>query len=120
MRLVNIFRKVKQYTATIASGAALSDEFRFDGFALAVIHMPSTWTAASIGFKVASASGGTFLPLYDEDGTLVQIDSPTADKAYVAPAELAAAQYVKLWSQDGSGNDANQAAARSIPVDVKT
>jgi len=116
---MHMYRNEGVATGTIANGANLSDEIDVSQYAMLVVHMPAAWTAASIGFKVASASGGTFLPLYDDNGTLVQIDSPTASKAYSAPAEVAGARYVKLWSQDGSGSNANQGGARVITVDLK-
>ena len=57
-------------------------------FSQMVVHMPAAITSCSIGFKVSSDENGTFLPLYDDDGNLVQIDSPSASQAYVAPAAL--------------------------------
>jgi hypothetical protein len=116
---VAIGRDVDSATLTIAESAALSDALDFRAMAGAMLTMPAAWTAASIGFKVCATSGGTYLPLYDEDGTLVQISSPAVDKAYSFPAEVYAASYVKLWSQDGSGNNTTQDAARSIGVMAK-
>jgi hypothetical protein len=104
---------------TIANGASLSQAIDFRQFSLMTVRMPATWTAASIGFKVSDTAGGTFSPLYDDGGSLVQISSPTANNAYVAPAEVAAGHWVKLWSQNGSGSDTNQAAARTLAVDLK-
>ena len=75
-----------------------------------IVVMPDTWTSASIGFKVSPTSGGTFVPLYDDGGNLVQINSPAVDKAYAAPPEVGIARYVKLWSQDGSGSNTVQGA----------
>lgn len=116
---MDIFRRSKTQTVTIANGANLSDEFPFDAFTMLIVHIPAEWTAASIGFKVASARGGTFLPLYNENGALVQIASPLVDAAYSAPAELAGAQFIKLWSQDGTGSNTNQAADRDLVIDMK-
>lgn len=106
-------------TLTIAAGANLSDAVDFRHKAMLVVHMPSAWTAASIGFKVSSSEDGTFQPLYDDDGNLIQIDSPAVDKSYSAPAALAGALWLKLWSQDGSASNTNQNAARSLVVDLK-
>jgi len=105
---------------TIANGAALSDVLCMDGHAGGVVIMPGTWTAASLGFKVCDTSGGTFVPLYDASGGLVQIQSPTASNAYVLPEELYGCRYVKLWSQNGSGTNTNQASARSLTVMMKS
>jgi len=105
---------------TIASGAALSDAFDFSLYAIAIVHMPATWTAASIGFQICQTPGGTFLPLYDKDLNLVQIAGPSASGAYACPAELAGARWVKVWSQNGSGTGTNQAAARTVNLDLKS
>jgi len=117
---MDITRERNTVTVTIVNGKALSNAFDFSYLTMGVLHMPSAWTAASIGFKVSSESGGTFQPLYDQDGGLVQISSPAAGKAYALPAELAGAMYVKLWSQNGSGTDTNQGAERSIVLDLKS
>ena len=112
-------RDVQTKTLTIASGANLSDAVEMRAHSMLIVHMPSAWTAASIGFKISSDENGTYIPLYDDDGNLVQIDSPSASQAYAAPTALAASMWVKLWSQNGSGTNTNQAAARSLVVDLK-
>ena len=118
MPLIN--RHTKVQTLTIANGEALSDQFEMKDYAGGQLHMPAAWTAASIGFKVSSSPGGTYLPLYDEGGDLVQIGSPSVDCAYQLPIALYGALHFKLWSQDGAGADENQGAARSIIVEVKS
>ncbi len=106
---------------TIAASAALSDPIDFRRFSRMVVHMPSAWTAADIGFQVSSAIDGTYLPLYDEAGTaaLVEIGAPAVDQAHVAPAKLGGAAFVKLWSQT-AGTGVNQAAERSLVVVLKS
>jgi hypothetical protein len=112
-------RKNETTTATIANGENLSGAIDMCLYSMMVVHMDSEWTAASIGFKVATAEDGAYLPLYDDDGNLVQIDAPTAGKAYASPAALAGARFVKLWSQNGTGTDVNQGAARTLGIDLK-
>ena len=112
-------RDVHSFTATIASAAALSEAFNIKNFALGLLHMPATWTTADIGFYVSSSVGGTFLPLYNEDGGLLVVSGPEASKAYVLPARVSAALYIKLWS-NLAGADENQGAERSIIVDLKS
>jgi hypothetical protein len=114
-----ILRRSGIHNATIASGAAVSDYIDFRSWAGAIIQMPGTWTAASIGFQVSNTSGGTYYPLYDDAGDLVQIASPAASKAYAIPAEVFGAAFVKIWSQDGSASNTNQAAERSLVVTLK-
>jgi len=106
-------------TATIAAGVALSDAIPFAEFAGAVVHMPAAWTAASIGFHVSSTLAGTYTPLYDDDGNLVQIDSPAVDQSYTFPDAVFPCMFIKLWSQDGSAGDTNQVAEASLLVDLK-
>jgi len=110
----------KFVTLTIASGAAVSEEFDMSEYTKGILLMPAAWTAASVGFQVASASGGTFYPLYAAAATISEIDGPAVDKAYAFPAETANAGIVKLWSQDGAGANTNQAAARTIVVILKS
>lgn len=115
-----IERKSVTETVNIANNANLSTEIiDMRDYSLLLIHMDTDWTAASIGFKVANEANGVFLPLYDDNAVLVQIDSPAVDCAYSAPAEVAVCRFVKLWSQDGSGANTNQTPARVLLVDKK-
>lgn len=113
-------RTIAQQVLAIANGAAVSDIMTTRGFAGGMLLMPAAWTSASIGFKVCNAEGGTFLPLYDHTATLVQIPAPAVDRAYEIPPEVFAAPFVQLWSQNGSGTNTNQGAARSVPVMMKS
>ena len=112
-------RDYKTTTLTIANGANLSDEVDMSGYAMLVVHMPAAWTAASLGFQVSATTGGTFGKLYDDDGNLLQIDAPAASGVYQAPDGVAGCGFLKVWSQDGSGNNTAQGAARSIVVTLK-
>jgi len=116
---VDIGRRFTTTALTIANSGHLSDELDMRGSSMLIVHMPAAWTAASIGFQVSPTTGGTFIPLYDDDGNLLQIDAPTASKAYQAPDGIAGSGFVKLWSQDGSGSNTAQGAERSIPVTLK-
>ena len=118
MPLIN--RHTKIVTLSIANGAAVSDALDMKDYAGGQLYMPAAWTAASIGFQIATSNGSTYYPLYDSTGNLVQISSPAVDCAYQLPIELFGVLHVKLWSQDGSGNDTNQGAARSVVVEVKS
>ena len=107
-------------SATIAASGNLSGAIDMRRFTRLLVHMPSAWTAASIGFKVAPSNGGTYQILYDDNGDLLQIDSAAASKSYAAPAGIAGAGWVKLWSQNGSGTNTAQAAARTLTLELKT
>ena len=106
-------------TATILNGANLSQEVDFREYSMMVIHMPAAWTAAFIGFTVSTTTGGTFLPLYDEDGNLVQTATAAVSTAIAAPPELAGCRFVKLWSQDGAGANVAQGGDRVMLLDLK-
>lgn len=107
-------------TLTIANGAALTEAFEFGGATMFCIHMPAAWTTADIGFQVSSEFGGTYLPLYDESGAVVEVSGPAASRAYaVTNSKVASARFIKLWSQS-AGVGTNQAAERVLTVDIKT
>jgi hypothetical protein len=112
-------RKSYSFDVSIASGAALSNVISFREFGYGIVHMPAAWTAANIGFQVSSTLDGTFLPLYDDAGALVEIASPAVDQAMRIPVEVMAARFVRLWSQTG-GSGTNQAAARALIIDMKS
>ena len=107
------------FPVDIENGAALSNIIDFREYAYAVLHMPADWTAADIGFHVSSEVDGTFLPLYDDAGALVEIGSPAVDQAHAIPVEVLAARFVKAWSQSG-GAGQNQGAARALIIDMKS
>ena len=111
-------RDTRIITVTIASGANVSDEFDMRGYSMVGIQFPAM-TACSVGLQVSEASGGTFLKLYDDDGNLLQVDTVTGTEARQAPDGWAGVHYAKLWSQDGSGNNTAQGAARTIVVTLK-
>ena len=116
MRNVAIERVTAKVKVTIANGEAESEAFYFAPYTMGHIHVPE-WTAASIGFKVATAADGDFVPLYDSSGNLVEA-SAGANRAVDLPTELAGAIYVKLWSE-ASGVDVDQAADREIWLTLK-
>jgi hypothetical protein len=115
-----LYRGATAKSLTIASGAAVTEAFDMSTHAGGIVFMPAAWTAANIGFQVSDTETGTFYPLYDDAGAIVEIGSPAVDNGYSIPAEVFGAAWVKLWSQDGSANDTNQAAARTVKVVLKS
>jgi hypothetical protein len=120
-------QKVKQMFSnkinlTIALGAAESQAFSLVDLVgdAGLVGVPSAWTSAAMGFKVSDSFGGTFSPLRDESGSIVQISGIITNAAawYKLPDALRGALYAKLWSQT-SGSDTNQDAARSLVVMAK-
>jgi hypothetical protein len=121
MAQTQVLQTAQVNTVTIAASAALSGAIDFRRFSRMEVHMPSAWTAADIGFQVSGAIDGTYLPLYDEadPAVLLEIGAPAVDQAHVAPAKLAGAAFVKLWSQT-AGTGVNQAAERLLVVVLKS
>lgn len=118
MPLIN--RTTKVQTMTIANGAAVSDAFDMKDYAGGNLYMPAAWTEASLGFQIATSQGAAYYPLYDSAGDIIEISEPVVDKAYQLPRDLFGCLWVKLWSQDGSGNNNNQGAARTIVIELKS
>jgi hypothetical protein len=115
-----LYRGATTKDLTIANGAAFTEAFDMSTHAGGIVLMPAAWTAANIGFQVSDTETGTFYPLYDDAGAIVEIASPATDKGFSIPAEVFGAAWVKLWSQDGAGSGTNQAAERSIKVVLKS
>ena len=113
-------RRDNTMSMVIDAAAWLSDAFDMSIYAGGILRMPAAWTAASVGFHVSDSEEGTYLPLYDDDGTLVQIDNPLVSRAYSMPPEIECCLFVKLWSQNGSGTNTVQAAERALGVDLKS
>jgi len=105
-------------TATIALGAALSGVIDKRGRCFVVVHVPAAITAASLGLKAASAADGTFVPVYDKAGDLFTVTLGTSRAIVLDPQVVSALRHIKLWSQNGSGTDTNQEAARTFNIDL--
>ena len=118
-------RQATMLIATIANGAAISDELDITDFSGGIVITPAAWTAANIGIKVAEKGGGTFAILRGVTGTAVQISGvlTTASRAYVLPDEVFACGSIKLWSKNvaaATETDNNQGAERLINVLLKS
>lgn len=114
-----MFRRTAFVTATIDSGAATSDPKDFTMWSSMQVQMPDTWTSASIGFSTSTASAGTYGVLYDDDGNLLQIDSPGASKSYQAPTGIEGTGYIRLVSQSSAVATA-QGGERVLRLTVKS
>jgi len=109
-------------TTTIPSGSSLSstpiDMRRMVG---GVLETPATLTAGNFGFKVSSASNGTPLPFFDNDGEIVEIMSASVSTAYRLPSALYQVHYAWVWSQSASGGtDVDQSASRGFTIHLKS
>lgn len=103
-------------TQTFEMSGALSEAIDFSIYSMMMIHVPANWQAADIGFQVSSEYDGTFRPLYDEDNALVAVTASDS-QSYPAPARLAPARFVKIWSQS-SGTGVSQPGV-SLTIDLK-
>lgn len=121
LRPTAIARTSLAVATIIVSGAALSGVISSQLFPGGSIMVPATWTAANIGFKVCDTQAGTFVPLRDQYGGLVQITGVIANAAgsYSLPDALFGSLFIELWSCDAAGNDVNQGADRIITVVLK-
>ena len=104
--------------ATIPTGDSLSAPIYFADFEKMLVHIPSAWTAADIGFQVCGTVDGTYHDLYDDAGALVEITSVAIDQAFTVPVEVEGAIFVKLLSQT-AGTPVVQAAARILALELK-
>jgi hypothetical protein len=114
---MDIERRYRNLTPSIASGQNLSETIDMRPFAGGVLSMPAAWTAASIGFKHCATIDGTYQTLNDDAGSRVEM-AVAASGEYVLPQELFACAFIKLWSET-SGSDTNQGGARSFSLFLK-
>ena len=107
-------------SVTIANGAFLSAEIDMRRYSGGDVYIPAAWTNADIGFHVAHTTAGTFVPLYDDNGNLVQATvGAVTSRAYSLPPEVFACRYIKLWSQL-AGVNANQGGDRVMAYELKS
>lgn len=108
---------------SIENGVAISSVFDMREYNAGFVHVPSAWTDANIGFKIASEKKGTFGIARTAAGAALEISNvvTNAEGTYAFPSGLNAARWVQLWSKNtGSEADVNQGAAREITVDLKS
>lgn len=100
----------KTLTATIASGASLSDVLSVYPVAISAIIMPAAWTAADLSFQ-GSYDGINFFDLYNDSGVEYYIPA-LVSQAIVLNVPLPF-PYIKVRS-GLTAAAVNQGAARSI------
>lgn len=87
MHIQRILKEVVIDQADGGTDDAISEEVDIGAWRIAGIIMPGTWTSASITFKMAEESGGTFVDVYDDAGNELAL---TAD----------ASQFIALTGDD--------------------
>jgi len=122
---MSVISRESFYTkVTILSGEAESDEFNFSNSAGGVVLVPSVWTGANIGFKVAEREDSDFYILRDDLGAPVQISTILTSGArwYSLPSDLYSARFVRMWSKSTvltTETDTNQGAERELILMLK-
>lgn len=115
----------KQGSVIIADGAAISGALEIPvGFALGIIEVPTSWTAADLGFQLSTDGGTTFVDLYAGSGTttsrfrLTGIPTGGASLQLVPGIfEIGLGMQVKLTSINTASNaDANQTGAITLGI----
>lgn len=94
---VKLLREATVQSVTIAAGAATSSAFVVDGFAIGMVHLPSTFDGTAITFTVCATAGGTYVPYEGSDGSAVSITT-SASNAFALPEGLFGTRYAKLVS----------------------
>ena len=93
---------------TIAASGTKTDAIDLGTARLAGVQIPAAWDAANITLEV-SADGITFVPLYDQAGSIVTLTVGGTSRVVQAPfVDLIAYRHIKIVST------ATQTAARSI------
>ncbi len=106
---------------TIAAGTSQSDPFDVEGYVMFGLLMPTGWTAAKVSFLVATSTGTTFLPVYDDTGLEVRVTvTPNRAIAVVGAAADALTPWSIMKLRSGTATAAvNQATGREITVRLK-
>lgn len=109
-------------TVTVSTSTdGLSDAVDLGGYRLAAVAMSTAWTSADITFAAAISSGGTFYPVYNDNGEEATIVNTTASRIVaidVVAASLAPLRHVKLRSGTND-TPVTQAAARTLTIILK-
>ena len=93
---------------TIAASGTKTDAIDLGTARLAGVQIPAAWDTANITLEV-SADGITFVPLYDQAGSIVTLTVGGTSRVVQAPfVDLIAYRHIKIVST------ATQTAARSI------
>jgi hypothetical protein len=102
-------------TATILSGASLSDSIDLAEGSLVGVVMPAAWTAG--GLHIAGSIDGTnFYPLFDTAANEIGVTTAIASYMYSFDPGLAVPpRYIKIRSGT-AGTPVNQAADRTLYV----
>jgi hypothetical protein len=82
-------------TVTIAVGGTASDALVLDGYAMGMIHLPSTLEGTALTFTVCPTFGGSYQAVEDSSGNAISL-TVEASKSYAIPEALFGAPFAKL------------------------
>lgn len=116
---------VHRISLTIASGAAVSGAFPFQGRRIIAVVTPGTWTGADISFEVEEPSG-TFVKVVDRGGVLYILTgiATGTSEMHLVSGDANQADLIITGPGDGrivstntaSEADVNQDATRTVVV----
>jgi hypothetical protein len=103
-----IRRKNKSFTVTLDAAVSNATEIVLADMAGGMVSVGTQNTnATELAVHVASATGGTYRPLYDKDGSAVKITlapSTSDSRVYAMPDEVFAAPFIKLVLNNTAAN----------------
>lgn len=94
-------RTMKTIDITIESGESLSDGVRLNGWKIARIQMPSTWTTAALTFQ-ESYDGVDYRDIYDSSGEVSVPVAASRSITFQGGTSLPAVKYLKVRSGTSS------------------
>ncbi len=104
-------------TVVIALGTSLSAYIDKRGYNKIAILMPSAWDAAGLSFAGCSTSGGTYVPIYAEDGIELTASASTDRIVTIGINESVLAPVPHLKIRSGTvGVPVVQTVARTLTV----
>lgn len=87
-------------TKSLTAVLATTPEITISGYAAGAIFIPTGIT--SLTYYAAYGTGGTYVPIYDQDGTAIT-QTVVADRAYAMPSDVFGAGQIKIVA-DASGD----------------
>lgn len=109
-----------QFVATIANGAALSNQVNLFGRRPTRISLPAGWDAAALTF-LTSTDGTNFRPLHDWNGSEVNLAAATMDtggrEIVLNPDLFTGVRAIQLRSGTAA-TPVNQTAQRAITINA--
>jgi len=116
---MSLFQDLEYYTATIASGTALSNAVAIGAKTLAGVAMDSAWTAADLTFQASPDGGITWDELNISDFnavTVLQLHAPAASQIILFdPRYLRGVNNFKVRSGTAAA-PVNQGATRNLTL----